>query len=205
MQFHDVQQNTDEWMALRVGRATASNFGCFMANEGKAFGDPAKRYALQIALEISTGKKAEFSFSNEHTERGHEQEPVARMLYEETTFCDVANGGFFDCGDYGDSPDGLVDSDGVIEIKSVIAPTHYATLLRGSYDPAYRWQLVGHLDCTGRDWVDFISYCADFPADKQLLTYRITRDDVADELERLRARRAEFLELVSATLKTLKG
>lgn len=205
MQFHDVQQNTEEWMALRVGRATASNFGCFMANEGKAFGDPAKRYALQIALEISTGKKAEFSFSNEHTERGHEQEPVARMLYEETTFCDVANGGFFDCGDYGDSPDGLVNSDGVIEIKSVIAPTHYATLLRGSYDPAYRWQLVGHLDCTGRDWVDFISYCADFPADKQLLTYRVTCDDVADELERLRARRAEFLELVSATLKTLKG
>lgn len=93
MQFVDVPQNTDEWQALRLGKVTASNFGCFMANEGKAFGDPAKRYALQIALEISTGRKAEASFSNEHMERGHEQEPVARMLYEEETFSDVSNGG----------------------------------------------------------------------------------------------------------------
>jgi hypothetical protein len=204
MLFHDVQQNTDEWQALRCGRATASNFGTFMANDGKGFGDPAKRYALQIALEISTGKKAEYSFSNEHMERGHEQEPIARMLYEETTFCDVSNGGFFDCGDYGDSPDGLVNGDGVIEIKSVIAPTHYATLLRGSYDPAYKWQLVGHLDCTGREWVDFVSYCADFPIDKQLLTYRICRADVHAELVRLQERRASFLDLVGDTLKTLR-
>ena len=69
MQFHDVQQNTDEWQALRLGKATASNFACIMANDGKAFGDPAKRYALQLALELATGKKAEYSFSNEHMER----------------------------------------------------------------------------------------------------------------------------------------
>ncbi len=205
MQFVDVPQNTDAWQALRLGKVTASNFGCFMANEGKSFGDPAKRYALQIALEISTGRKAEASFSNEHMERGHEQEPVARMLYEEETFSDVTNGGFFDCGDYGDSPDGLVSSDGVIEIKSVIAPTHYATLQRGSFDPAYRWQLIGHLDCTGRDWVDFISYCADFPAARQLIVHRLHKEECQDEMDRLRARRAEFLELVRATLKTIQN
>lgn len=200
MVFHDVKQNTDEWQALRCGRVTASNFGTFMANEGKAFGDPAKRYALQIALEIATGKKAEVGFSNDHTERGHEQEPVARMLYEELHFTDVANGGFFDCGDYGDSPDGLIDSDGVLEIKSVIASTHYATLMRGEYDPSYKWQLVGHLDCTGRDWVDFVSYCSEFPEEKQLLVYRMSREQVKDELERLKVRREEFLGLVRQTL-----
>lgn len=205
MQFHDVQQNTDVWMALRCGKATASNFACFMANDGKAFGDPAKRYALQIALEIRTGKKAEFSFSNEHTERGHEQEPVARMLYEHERFTDVKNGGFFCWDDYGDSPDGLVDADGVIEIKSVIAPTHYATLMRAEFDPSYRWQLIGHLDCTGRDWVDFISYCADFPEDKQLIVHRIHREQYTHELKRLAERRAEFLALVQDTLKTIES
>lgn len=203
MIFHDVQQNTDAWQALRIGKATASNFACFMANDGKAFGDPAKKYALQIALERITGKKAEYSFSNEHMERGHEQEPIARMLYEEETFCDVTNGGFFCWGTYGDSPDGLVGTDGVTEIKSVTAATHYATLTQGSFDPAYRWQLVGHLDCTGRDWVDFISYCSDFPADQQLLIYRLHREQCEAEIKRLAERRAEFLELVDQTQNTI--
>lgn len=205
MIFHDVQQNTDEWTALRTGKATASNFSCFMANDGKAFGEPAKKYALQIALERITGKKAEFSFSNEHMERGHEQEPVARMLYEEERFTDVDNGGFFDWTNYGDSPDGLVGEDGVVEIKSVIAPTHYATLIRGNFDPAYRWQLVGHLDCTGRNWVDFISYCSDFPEGQQLIVHRLERKDCKEEIERLNVRREEFLKLVAEITKTIKG
>lgn len=203
MKFHDVPQNTETWAALRLGKATASNFATFMANDGRPFGEPAKRYALQLALEQLTGKKAEFSFSNEHMERGHEQEPVARMLYEEQTFCTVDNGGFFCWDTYGDSPDGLVAADGVVEIKSVTASTHYDTLRRESFDPAYRWQLVGHLDCTGRQWVDFISYCADFPEDLQLLVYRVTREDVAEEMERLRVRRADFLQLVRSTLLTI--
>lgn len=175
-----------------------------MANELKSFGEPAKRYALQIALEICNGRKAEFSFSNEHMERGHEQEPIARMLYENEYFVDVRNGGFFDWGNYGDSPDGLVGNEGVVEIKSVIAATHYATLRRGSFDPSYRWQLVGHLDCTGREWVDFVSYCSDFPEEKQLIVHRLNRADYSQEIERLRNRREEFIGLVQETLKSIK-
>lgn len=194
MIWHDVEQNTDEWSALRLGKATASQFGIIMANEDKAFGDPAKRYALQLALELVTGKKADFSFSNEHTERGHEQEPIARMLYESEYFTEVTNGGFFDCGDHGDSPDGLVGSDGGVEIKSVIASVHWANIRRGSFDPAYRWQLVGHLDCTGRAWFDSISYCGDFPEDKQLFVHRLKRYDYIEEIGRLRKRRTEFME-----------
>lgn len=201
--WHDVPQNTEAWQALRLGKATASNFGCIMANDGAAFGEPAKKYALQLALELATGRKAEFSFSTDHMERGHEQEPVARMLYEDAEFVDVTNGGFFDCGDHGDSPDGLIQHDGVIEIKSVTAAVHYATLKRGSFDPAYRWQLVGHLDCTGRDWVDFVSFCSEFPEASQLIVYRQTRDDFKDELKRLADRRAQFLELVQKTLKSI--
>lgn len=196
MKWIDVQQNSPEWEELRIGKATASSFSKFMANYGKAFGEPAQRYALQIALEIVTGRKAEYSFKNDDMERGHEQEPMARMLYEEQRFVDITNGGFFDCGDYGDSPDGLVEDDGVIEVKSVIASTHEATIKRGSADPAYKWQIVGHLDCSGRDWVDFVSYCSDYPEWSQLVVYRTYRDDVQEELSQLAERRNQFLELV---------
>lgn len=203
MIFHDVEQNSPEWEALRIGKATASKFGTFMANYGRAFGDPAHRYALQIALEIVTGRKAEYSFKNDDMERGHEQEPIARMLYEERYFVDVQNGGFYDWGTHGDSPDGNVNDDGVVEIKSVIASTHEATIRRGAADPAYKWQIVGHLDCTQRDWVDFISYCADYPEWDQLAVYRTYRKDVTEELNQLAERRAQFLELVQTKVAEL--
>lgn len=196
-EFHDVAQNSDEWQALRCGKVTNSNAGTFMANLGKSFGEPAKRYALQVALEQITGVKAAAGFSNEHTERGHEQEPLARMLYQEETFCVVTNGGFFDWGAHGDSPDGLVGEEGGIEIKCVIPSVHYDTIRRGSFDPAYRWQLVGHLDCTGREWFDFVSYCADFPPASRLFVHRLHRDDIAKDIELLRERRNELLALVA--------
>jgi hypothetical protein len=202
--FHDVPQNTDEWQALRLGKATASNFGTFMANYGKEFGDPAKRYALQIALERLTGRKAEHAFSNDHMERGHEQEPIARMLYAEEHFVDVLNGGFYDCGEYGDSPDGRVGEPGLLEIKCVIASVHYATILRGNYDPAYKWQLVGHLDCSAKEWVDFASFGSDFPRESQLCVYRLHREECEDELKMLKERRAQFLELVATTMKNIE-
>lgn len=204
MQWHDVKQNSEEWESLRLGKVTASQFGCFMANQGKAFGEPAKKYALQVALEIIKGKKSEHSFTNEHMLRGHEQEPIARRLYEETHFVDVTNGGFFDCWDYGDSPDGLVGNDGVIEIKSVTAAVHDATVERESFDPAYKWQLIGHLDCTGRDWVDFVSYCSDFPEGGQLAVSRLYRKDYEEEINQLRMRRSQFIDLVKEKTNRIK-
>ena len=195
--FHNVQQNSEAWEALRVGKVTNSYAPTFMANLGKAFGEPAKDYALTIALEQLNGRKSvNAGFSNSQMDRGHEQEPLARMLYQEETFSIVTNGGFFCWGSHGDSPDGLVSTQGAVEIKSVIAKVHYATIQRGKFDPAYKWQLIGHLDCTQRDWVDFVSYCADFPDGTQLFIDRLNRDDYAEEIKALRERRAELLSLV---------
>lgn len=196
MIWHNVEQNTPEWELLKLGKASSSSYAKFMANYGKPFGEPAHRYALQLALERITGRKAEHSFKNDDMERGHEQEPLARMLYEEMFFCEVTNGGFFDFGLYGDSPDGLVGEDGEVEIKSVIATTHEATIKRGSFDPAYRWQMAGHFD-KGRKWIDFVSYCADYPERLQLVVYRTHREEMADEIAKLHERRAEFLALVA--------
>lgn len=198
MKWRNVEQNSAEWDALRLGKVTGSNAPKFMANFGKAFGDPAVRYALQVALERVNGRKAEHSFKNDDMDRGHEQEPIARALYEEQFFVDVSNGGFFDHGDWGVSPDGLVNRDGVVEIKSVIASVHRDTLRRGSFDPTYRWQIVSHLDGTQRDWVDFVSYCSDYPEHLQLVVYRTHRHEVEQEIAMLRERRAAFLELVRA-------
>ena len=197
--FHDVAQNSDEWYALRAGSFTSSNASKVMANLGKAFGDPAKKYAVNIAVEQITGAPMVSDYTNEHMERGHEQEPIARMLYEEENFCDVTNGGYFDLGFIACSPDGMVHDDGVIEIKSVIASVHFANIKRQSIDPAYKWQCIGNLKFTGRDWLDFVSYCADFPEDKRLFTHRIWKKDLEEEFNQISNRIEEFEKLVESS------
>lgn len=201
--FYDIEQNTDEWFALRGGLLTSSKLGVIMANYGKAFGEPAKKYAVNIAIEQITGKPISSNYSNEHMERGHEQEPVARMLYEDENFCDVSNGGFFGSDFIGCSPDGLVSNDGVIEIKSVISGIHYANVKRQTVDPAYKWQCIGNLKFTGRKWLDFISYCADYPEDKRLYVHRLLVDNLTEEFYQIDLRVSEFKKLVELSKKLI--
>jgi len=193
----DCQQNTDDWLDMRAGKVTGSAIGKIMANYGKPFGEPAKKLAVDIAVERITGKRITTNdYKNSHMERGHEEEPIARMLYEEMFFVDVSNGGFYDNGKTGCSPDGLVLNEGVIEIKSVIATTHYATIERGGFDPAYKWQCYFNLNESGRDWIDFVSYCSSYPFGNQLYVDRIEKYDIVEEIKMIEKRLEEFEKLV---------
>ena len=203
MKFYDVEQNSDPWHALRAGRLTSSKLPTVMANLGKSFGDPAKKYAVAVAVEQITGQPMPSGYQNEHMVRGHEQEPLARMLYEEEFFCNVENGGFFGADFVGCSPDGLVSDDGVIEVKSVIPSVHFANIKRQGLDPAYKWQCIGNLKFTGRKWLDFVSYCADFPEGKKLYRHRIFANELQDEFDTIDARVEEFEGLVLRTKKLI--
>jgi hypothetical protein len=202
-EFHDIEQNSDTWFDMRGGKLTSSNLGKIMANYGKAFGEPAKKLAATIAAQQLGAEVLSNSFSNEHMDRGHQQEPLARMLYENETFCDVTNGGFFSSDFVGCSPDGLVSDSGVIEIKSVIANIHYANIKRGGLDPAYKWQCIGNLKFTSRDWLDFISYCQEFPIGKKLFVWRIRKEELSEEFKKIDFRIAEFKKLVSDIRQTI--
>ena len=202
--FHDIEQNTDEWFDLRAGKVTGSAVSKVMANYGKAFGEPAKKYAVDIAVTQVTGRSSSDNYTNEHMARGHEQEPIARRLYEYETFCDVDNGGFFDNGFTGDSPDGLSGNDGVLEIKSVISSVHYQRFKKNKYDTAYHWQLMFHLRETGRKWVDFVSFCSEFPDDKKLYIERIFAADCSEDFVKMDHRLIEFQSLVNEIKQDIK-
>ena len=203
MMFHDIQQNTDEWMDLRLGKITGSAVSSIMANFGKAFGQPAKDYAVKIALEQITGKQSSESYSNVHMERGHEQEPIARALYEEETFCEVLNGGFYDNGITGCSPDGNIYHNGLLEIKSVISKVQFATIKRGNFDPKYKWQLCFNLVESDREWIDYVSFCADFPQGKKLFIKRIYREDMREDIGDMLSRVSLFLPMIGGARKLI--
>jgi hypothetical protein len=199
----DIQQNTTEWLELRAGKVGGSSIGKIMANYGKPFGDPAKRLAVNLAIEQLTGEPILSTFSNDHMARGHEQEPIARALYEEEFFCDVSNGGFFDNGSVGISPDGLVYDDGIIEIKSVIAPVQFDTIKRGKIDPKYKWQCIFNLWQSGREWIDYVSFCAEFPEGKRLFVKRIIWQECVAEYRMVHVRLGQFFKLVDEVKRTV--
>jgi len=201
----DIEQNTDEWLDLRAGKVTGSAIAKIMANYGKAFGNPAKDLAANIAVERLTGKRCSLShYTNAHMDRGHEEEPVARALYEQQQFVEVGNGGFYDHKKTGSSPDGLVYTDGVIEIKSAIVSVHYARIKRGTFDPTYKWQLFFNLKEADRDWIDFISYCSSFPIEKRLFVVRINQCDYSKEFDMIDTRLKQFELLVSEITDLIK-
>lgn len=200
--FHDIQQNTEAWFDLRAGKITSSGVAKVMAHFGKPFGDPAKAYAVNVALERVTGKRVE---SNNYVsfamQKGTELEPIARDLYSFDKIMTVSNGGFFENGKMGDSPDGVV-KDGVIEIKCVEPVAHMKRLKMGGIDPAYKHQITFHILMTGAKFCDFVSYCEDFPEDKQLYVFRVMRNE--EDLENMRERIGQFEKVIEDNIKLLK-
>ena len=190
---HDgFEQGSEEWIAWRVGRITASNFGAVMA---KGSGSTRKSYALKVAAQRITGLPGE-SYTNAAMEWGTLNEPAARAEYELTVRDDIRTVGGVEllggrAWTIGDrlanavtcSPDGLVGHDGLIEIKCPNTTTHIETVATGKISTAYRRQIMGNLWITGRDWCDFVSFDPRVPGPKCLHVIRVERDD--DEIAEL--------------------
>lgn len=197
MKIITASQGTPEWFAARLGLATGSKFSDVLAG-GK--GLTRKAYAVQLALEIVTGKQAE-TFTNQAMLDGTEREPIARALYEAHTGNFVDEVGFcrHDSIECGVSPDGLIDEDGGIEIKCPKASTHAGYLAIPAEPSTYTAQIQGCMWVTGRSWWDFVSYHPDFPENAQLIVRRVKRDsDYIVKLEQaVKAFRNEVMEEVS--------
>lgn len=159
----DIEQGSEEWLRIRLGRVTASNFSTVMAKgRGKAPSKTRKTYMLKLAGEIITGELAD-GFTNHHMERGHVMEIEARNLYELITGVEVEQVAFIKSGDgMGYSPDGLPD-DGLLEIKSKLPHLQIALLMRDEIPGEHIHQLQGGLYVAEREWIDFMSYWPGLP------------------------------------------
>lgn len=201
MKIITADQGTPEWFAARLGKATGSRFADVLAG-GK--GLTRKAYAVQLALEIVTGKQAD-TFTSQAMQDGTEREPIARALYEAHRGYFVDEVGFclHDTMDCGVSPDGLIHSEGGLEIKCPKASTHAGYLAMPAEPAAYTAQIQGCMWVTGRDWWDFVSYHPDFPENAQLIVRRIKRD--SNYIVKLEQAVKSFLQEVSAEVDLIKN
>ncbi len=174
MKVYDFEQGSEEWLQIRLGKPTASEFDKIITGTGSK-STQASDYINKLLAELLTKKPVNTFQKTEAMERGNELEQEAADYYEMLNNIDLVKIGFCvdDAEQYGCSPDRLVGEDGLLEIKCPLAHTHVKYLLSGKMDTGYIPQVQGQLMITGRAWCDFMSYHPDMPP----LIVRVARDE----------------------------
>ena len=181
MKIIECEQRSVEWFECRRGVPTASDFDKIVTSEGK----PSKqrtKYMYELAGQ-KLGGLMEEGYTSAAMQRGILLEEEARLMYS-TNIKTVITCGFCltDYG-WGCSPDGLVDDDGLIEIKCPSLAVHVEYLLKRECPTDYWQQVQGQLLVTGRNYNDFVSY---YPGVRPLIV-RVKRNE-------------EFIKLLSKEL-----
>lgn len=177
LEIIDCVQGTQEWLDHRKGLITASDFAKVVNSKG-FLSDSKSMTAL--SYNVASGyflTSAIPSVSSPDMNRGNELEPFAREAYEQATLQEVKEIGMFKFGCLGYSPDGLINDDGLIEIKCPKHNTHTEYLYSQSLPLQYKAQVLGGLAITGRKYCDFISYHPDFSDNLKMMIIRVERDE----------------------------
>ena len=166
---HDMEGNANpEWLALRAGKFTGSDFSVYMgmAKTGK-LSETAKKELSKKVLE-NFGYRFE-AFQTPAMLIGIEREPQAREAYSFIYGKDVKEVGFVDKEDLhaGCSPDGIIyDEDGniteIVEIKCPSVETFVSYLDPEFMNPDYIIQCQFNMLITGADVCHFVVYHPDF-------------------------------------------
>lgn len=168
---HDMEQGTPEWFAVRAGKVTASVFSDVLA---KGEGKTRRSLMMKLAGEILTGEPMA-NYTNADMQRGKDQEDDARNKYALLHDAEPQRVGFLeDTGTRaGASPDALLGSDGLLEIKCALPHVQIDKLTRNTFPSEHVAQCQGALWVSGRAWVDIAIYCPKLP----LFVKRAYRDE----------------------------
>ena len=204
------EQGSDGWLLDRCGKVTGSKAFDMLAKTAKKEWS-AKRadYKFELAIEVLTGMPAAIEYVSKEMQWGIDQEPFARMAYEEKSGNVAIQSGFMYLPDVdaGCSVDGLFVEDGrtgVLEAKCPKSTTHIRYLEAGVVPDQYRPQCLHNVWVTGAAFADFVSFDPRFPEDLQLFIcrYTPTAEELADHEKAVLQFLAERDDLV-AQLKRL--
>jgi putative phage-type endonuclease len=181
-----IQQRSPEWYTARCGSLGASQIADVMAKTKSGYSTSRANVMAQLLCERLTGCPTE-SFINAAMQWGIDTEAEARSSYCFLMDAEVSEVGlihhpelpYTHC-----SPDGLVGTDGLVEIKCPNTAQHLEHLLSETVPQKYILQMQWQMRCAGRAWCDFVSYDPRVPEHLRMFCKRVTRDDaLIDEIE----------------------
>ena len=169
---HDMDQRTDDWFRVRLGIPTASQYGKIVTAGGKR-SESVQDYMDGLLADWLAGQQCDRIEATYWMERGTELENQARQLYSWTTGHTVEQVGFISRGLTGCSPDGLIGTDGMLEIKCPKASTLVGYYRDDKLPAKYVPQVQGQLWVAGRAWCDFFAWHPSLDA----FMLRVERDE----------------------------
>ena len=172
----DLTQGSDEWHAARCGLLTASEMKLIITPTLKVADNDKSRSHLHELLAQRITRYVEPSYISDDMLRGQMDEVYARQIYAEK-FAPIEEVGFVTNDEWGFtlgcSPDALVGTDGMLEIKSRRQKFQIATIIEDAMPDDYAIQVQTELLVTGRKWCDFLSYSGGLP----MIPIRVFPDD----------------------------
>lgn len=194
------------WLQQRIGKLTASRMAIAMSflKNGKESAERAK-LKMQIVAERLTDIIVPH-YVTEAMAWGIATEAEAKEAATKLISITIKPCGFFDhpeIDNLGATPDGLLDDDGVLEIKCPMSTTHLNWLLANQVPPEYKPQMVCQLLCTGRRYAQFMSYDSRVPRRpilyKRFAPTRAERDKVEQAAIQFLNEVEELFERVSTS------
>lgn len=182
--FENLEQKSQEWYKIRRGVITASFLSRFITplgqlKKGEIFNNALFELVSGYYVEEKEVQDNDEEIKSHHIDRGNKLEPIARSIYQFENDIEVKEIGFIlsDCGNYGYSPDGLVDENGIIEIKAPIISKHIKNFYYKSVQKEYLIQIQAGLLISEREYCDFISYNEEAKDEYKFYCKRVDRDE----------------------------
>lgn len=192
-----------DWLAVRAGKFTGSDFYLYMSLLKKnELSDTAESKLYEKCLE-----QFGYGFDNMSSvamERGTELEPIARAEYMAETFNDVQEVGFVDLESNraGCSPDGVIyNKDTIEKIIEIKCPgiKNYIKMAKGKIPTQYMVQMQFNMFVTGAKSCDFVVYHPDMKLHVQeVLPDEQMQKDIQTVLKKLNAMYDEIIKDIDA-------
>ena len=204
MIYREVEQGSDSWLQLRLGKCTASRVADILAKTKTGVSASRGNYLIQLALERVTGV-IEPSFMNDAMQWGKDNEQTARTAFEVAHNVFVDQVAFVDhptIKDFGCSPDGII-GDSLLELKCPYQSAVHWSYFKDGCPSKYYTQIQAQMSCTGAKSVWFVSFDPRMPTRSQLYIEEVMRDE--EFIKKMEEEVLKFLNEVEVEMQLMKG